>query len=288
MQCARKAASESKYHRVPVQLQKLKNKEGSDRDPASDRSPLLGDMEQTSGTEQTDAPPTDAAESCQGGPEAGSANTNNENSEGETTVAELSSHVSKIRIEDQTQNSSGGEGTDEENLVEQPEETAEQQDKVREELPVTVPKKTKVRKFHSMDNTGVGEKLDIVRKMSEPTGMGVFTPWQDIGPYKALKQKTCQRVYATSGRSDDIALFFNNGRFYAMEAWCTHMGKIRLWLVLQRTHLQFFLLYCYIINPYLRKTTSKVLSVLILDLTNMQEKRSHTSRLVFLNTFFVR
>ena len=67
-------------------------------------------------------------------------------------------------------------------------------------------------------------ELDIVRKMSEP-GTKLHSPWQLLGTYFELKQKPCRRLYAQSGRSDDLALFFNNGKFYAMEAWCTHMGK---------------------------------------------------------------
>lgn len=69
--------------------------------------------------------------------------------------------------------------------------------------------------------------LDIVRKMSEPNSRG-YIPWQLLGTYCQLKQKSCQRLYAASGRSDDLALFFHNGRFYAMEAWCTHMGRLFL------------------------------------------------------------
>lgn len=69
--------------------------------------------------------------------------------------------------------------------------------------------------------------LDIVRKMSEPNSRG-YIPWQLLGTYYQLKQKSCQRLYAASGRSDDLALFFHNGRFYAMEAWCSHMGRLFL------------------------------------------------------------
>ena len=49
--------------------------------------------------------------------------------------------------------------------------------------------------------------------------------WRLIGPYQDLRISKCRRLYAKSGRKDDLALFFHNGRFYAMEAWCSHMGE---------------------------------------------------------------
>ena len=49
--------------------------------------------------------------------------------------------------------------------------------------------------------------------------------WRLIGRYQDLRISECKRLYAKSGRKDDLALFFHNGRFYAMEAWCSHMGK---------------------------------------------------------------
>lgn len=67
-------------------------------------------------------------------------------------------------------------------------------------------------------------EIDIVRKMSEPS-TDLYSPWQLIGTYFELKQKPCRRLFAQTGRSDDLALFFHNGKFYAMEAWCTHMGE---------------------------------------------------------------
>ena len=66
--------------------------------------------------------------------------------------------------------------------------------------------------------------IDIVRKMSEPRSLN-FMPWRIIGSFQTLKQKKCQRLYAATGRHDDLALFYHNGVFYVMEAWCTHMGK---------------------------------------------------------------
>jgi hypothetical protein len=67
-------------------------------------------------------------------------------------------------------------------------------------------------------------RIDIVRKMSEPRSLN-FIPWRPIGTFQMLKQKKCQRLYAATGRQDDLALFYHNGVFYVMEAWCTHMGK---------------------------------------------------------------
>lgn len=67
-------------------------------------------------------------------------------------------------------------------------------------------------------------EIDIVRKMSESSA-SPYHPWQLIGSYYELKQKTCRRLFAQTGRSDDLALFFHNGKFYALEAWCTHMGE---------------------------------------------------------------
>ncbi|XP_053374241.1 uncharacterized protein LOC123532561 [Mercenaria mercenaria] len=72
-------------------------------------------------------------------------------------------------------------------------------------------------------DTVTDDNIDIVRKMSQPQSEN-YVPWRNVGPYHTLKQKKCQRLYAATGRIDDLALFFQNGRFYAMEAWCTHMG----------------------------------------------------------------
>lgn len=48
--------------------------------------------------------------------------------------------------------------------------------------------------------------------------------WRLIGPYQDLRLSRCRRIYARTARKDDLALFYQNGRFYAMEAWCSHMG----------------------------------------------------------------
>ncbi|KAH3715400.1 uncharacterized protein LOC127856277 [Dreissena polymorpha] len=81
-----------------------------------------------------------------------------------------------------------------------------------------------VKKFsYQPPPTGSEDKIDIVRKMSESSAVE-FVPWQNVGSYAELKKTRCQRLYATSGRSDDLALFYHNGRFYVIDAWCTHMG----------------------------------------------------------------
>lgn len=83
-------------------------------------------------------------------------------------------------------------------------------------------RKTCSEKVTVANKTDDKAEIDIVRKMSEPNAL---SPWQLLGSYFQLKQKACRRLYAQTGRSDDLALFFHNGKFYAMEAWCTHMGK---------------------------------------------------------------
>lgn len=51
------------------------------------------------------------------------------------------------------------------------------------------------------------------------------TPWQLIGKSRSLKEKKCNRLYAKKGQEHDIALFYKSGTFYALSAWCAHMGK---------------------------------------------------------------
>ncbi|CAH1789817.1 unnamed protein product [Owenia fusiformis] len=48
--------------------------------------------------------------------------------------------------------------------------------------------------------------------------------WQFIGEEDTLSKKRCQRLFAESGKDDDIALFYTEGKFYALEAWCQHQG----------------------------------------------------------------
>lgn len=52
--------------------------------------------------------------------------------------------------------------------------------------------------------------------------------WRDIGEYEVLRRTKCRRLYSRRGQSKDLALFYRSGKFYAMEAWCSHMGKFKL------------------------------------------------------------
>lgn len=66
--------------------------------------------------------------------------------------------------------------------------------------------------------------IDIVRKRNQSMSKTIVH-WRVIGPYHTIKLKKCQRLYADTGSTDDLALFFHNGKFYVMNAWCSHMGK---------------------------------------------------------------
>ena len=95
-------------------------------------------------------------------------------------------------------------------------------------------------KTNSADDT-----IDIVRKMSEATSEG-YIPWQKIGFYRSLKLHRCQRVYAKSKRADDLVLLFNNGKFFIMEAWCSHMGEFDLFhFCFQFQHFDYYNLACH-------------------------------------------
>lgn len=49
--------------------------------------------------------------------------------------------------------------------------------------------------------------------------------WQPVGEFSVLNRKKCRHLYAKAGKRKDLALFYDEGKFYAMEAWCSHMGK---------------------------------------------------------------
>jgi len=51
--------------------------------------------------------------------------------------------------------------------------------------------------------------------------------WRLVGQEAALSSLTCRRLYARHGKSDDLVLVCVQGSFYAMEAWCSHMGECR-------------------------------------------------------------
>ena len=52
------------------------------------------------------------------------------------------------------------------------------------------------------------------------------TAWRDVGEVEVLRRTKCRRVYAKQSQEKDVALFYKAGTFYALEAWCSHMGKL--------------------------------------------------------------
>ncbi|GFR99362.1 hypothetical protein ElyMa_002791200 [Elysia marginata] len=50
--------------------------------------------------------------------------------------------------------------------------------------------------------------------------------WRDIGEVEVLRRTKCRRIYAKDSQEKDVALFYKSGTFFALEAWCSHMGKI--------------------------------------------------------------
>ncbi|XP_064597569.1 Rieske domain-containing protein-like [Liolophura sinensis] len=48
--------------------------------------------------------------------------------------------------------------------------------------------------------------------------------WRQIGDYYELRKRKCQRVHSKKGKYFDLGLFYKDGKFYAMTAWCSHMG----------------------------------------------------------------
>ncbi|XP_063437765.1 Rieske domain-containing protein-like [Mytilus trossulus] len=48
--------------------------------------------------------------------------------------------------------------------------------------------------------------------------------WRYVGEVKELNKKKCHHVHAKSGKKYDVALFCDEGKFYAISAWCSHMG----------------------------------------------------------------
>ena len=97
----------------------------------------------------------------------------------------------------------------------------------------TLLKVEQIEKPNSSSRTGAGALLvdGVTKGDIDVTGgqkCNTDTPsplkWRLIGPYQDLRLSRCRRIYARTGRKDDLALFYQNGRFYAMEAWCSHMG----------------------------------------------------------------
>ncbi|KAI0237155.1 hypothetical protein LSAT2_012373 [Lamellibrachia satsuma] len=54
--------------------------------------------------------------------------------------------------------------------------------------------------------------------------MAAGSEWRLVGQETTLSALTCQRLYARQGKSADLVLVCVRGAFYAMEAWCSHMG----------------------------------------------------------------
>ncbi|CAG5122203.1 unnamed protein product [Candidula unifasciata] len=77
------------------------------------------------------------------------------------------------------------------------------------------------RKISSMDLESVGRTKS---KLSLNPVVAEDPKWRDIGDYEVLRRTKCRRLYSRLGPSKDLALFYRSGKFYAMEAWCSHMG----------------------------------------------------------------
>lgn len=77
------------------------------------------------------------------------------------------------------------------------------------------------RKISSMDLSSVGRSKS---KLSLNSVAPEDPKWRDIGEYEVLRRTRCRRLYSRLGQSKDLALFYRSGKFYAMEAWCSHMG----------------------------------------------------------------
>ena len=54
------------------------------------------------------------------------------------------------------------------------------------------------------------------------------TAWRDVGEVEVLRRTKCRRIYSKQSQEKDVALFYKNGAFFALEAWCSHMGKFFL------------------------------------------------------------
>ena len=49
--------------------------------------------------------------------------------------------------------------------------------------------------------------------------------WQCVGAERDLRRKKCQHLFAKSKKKDDLVLICHKERFYAMTAWCGHLGN---------------------------------------------------------------
>ncbi|KAK3094627.1 hypothetical protein FSP39_004196 [Pinctada imbricata] len=48
--------------------------------------------------------------------------------------------------------------------------------------------------------------------------------WRMVGEVSVLQQKKCHHVYSQRHRTNDLVMFYKGEKFYAMGAWCSHMG----------------------------------------------------------------
>ena len=54
---------------------------------------------------------------------------------------------------------------------------------------------------------------------------GAVQSWVLVGDFWSLSRRKCQRLYARSGKSDDLTLVCAKNKMFALESWCSHMGK---------------------------------------------------------------
>lgn len=187
----------------------VKSSEGSENSNLSEKSPLLENVEKLSISMPVEGEQTSVRRPVTQ-PEVRSCNehiTSNPGKKVNNSATKDGNGVQLINSDNKTSESKGG---------------IRECQGARPKVPVSL--NTSSRCSSGTNETSRENNIDIVRKMSHPDVDG-NSQWKVIGPYQKLKLKSCQRLYASTGRADDLALFFHNGRFYIMEAWCTHMGK---------------------------------------------------------------
>ncbi|KAG7239002.1 hypothetical protein INR49_030267 [Caranx melampygus] len=50
--------------------------------------------------------------------------------------------------------------------------------------------------------------------------------WRLIGPASELSKKRCRLMYSSLGYDSDVCLFYVKGEFFAMDARCSHSGRL--------------------------------------------------------------
>ncbi|XP_069101788.1 uncharacterized protein [Argopecten irradians] len=65
---------------------------------------------------------------------------------------------------------------------------------------------------------------EVIPPDNDVTSASGEKTWQKVGSLTDLVRFHCQRLYSSAGGRKDLGLFYNKGQFYAMEAWCGHMG----------------------------------------------------------------